>query len=33
MEVPGTNKLLSRLMFEDDDEGKAFVFWVCYWSI
>ncbi len=29
MEVLGTTKLLSRLMFEDDDEGEVFVFWVC----
>lgn len=33
MEIPGTTKLLSRLMFEDDDEGEVFMLWVCCWRI
>ncbi len=33
MEVVETTKLLSLLMFEDDDESEAFVFWVGCWSV
>ena len=33
MEVPGTTKLLPRLMFEDDDEGEMFVLWGEVWVL
>ena len=33
MEVPGTTKLLSGLMFEDDDKGEMFVLWGEVWVL